>query len=223
MVKTILVIEDEPDVRNYLKKLLLDEGYSVIEAADGVKALALVEDRRRDLVILDLGLPNLDGESVCRKIREDYPELAIIILTAKDTTADIVQGFNLGADDYLTKPFKEPELLARIKARLRPTGDNQNSLVIADLELNPQTFEVKRNSKLIALSHKEFELLHYMMANTGRVLTRDMILQRVWLTADYIEPRVIDVYVGYLRKKIDSGFKQPLIHTVRGFGYSIRP
>lgn len=222
MVKTILVIEDDNDLRTYLSQLLLDNGYSMLEAQDGVKAFTLIEKRRPDLVILDLGLPKLDGESVMAEIKKKYSDLPVIILTAKDDTSDIVRGFNLGADDYLTKPFKGEELLARIKARLRHLENGGTTLQVDNLMLNTKTFEVKRGDKAISLSHKEYELLQYLMINSGRVLTRDMILQRIWLTADYIEPRVVDVYIGYLRKKIDSGFDKSLINTARGFGYVLK-
>lgn len=217
-----MVIEDDNDIRKYINTLLLDIGYSVVEAPDGVKALDLVESRRPDLVILDLGLPKLSGESVMTEIRKKFPDLPVIILTAKDDVTDIVKGLNLGADDYITKPFKGEELIARIKARLRHLEHNGTSLKVADLELNTKTFEVKRGDRIISLSHKEYELLQYLMINAGRVLTRDMILQRIWLTADYIEPRVVDVYIGYLRKKIDQNSKKLLINTVRGFGYVIK-
>lgn len=222
MVKLVLIIEDDNDLQSYLKELLLDHGYQTIEASDGVKALQIIEQRQPDLVILDLGLPKLSGESVCNEIRKKHPDLPIIILTAKNDINDVVRGFKLGADDYLTKPFKGEELLARMKARLRHIEHDGSMLLVGDLELHTKTFEVKRGSKTISLSHKEYELLQYMMINAGRVLTRDMMLQRIWLNVDYIEPRVVDVYIGYLRKKIDSGFDKPLITTVRGFGYMIK-
>lgn len=222
MVKTVLIIEDDAEIRKYIKNLLLDQDNSVIESPDGIKALTLIEKRRPDLVILDLGLPKLDGESVCAEIRKNYPDLPVIILTAKNQVSDIVRGLDLGADDYITKPFREEELLARIKARLRHLERGGSVLRVADLELNSKTFEVKRGNRIISLSHKEYELLQYLMINSGRVLTRDMILQRIWLTSDYIEPRVVDVYIGYLRKKIDKNSDKILINTVRGFGYVIR-
>ncbi|MBI4067659.1 response regulator transcription factor [Candidatus Gottesmanbacteria bacterium] len=222
MVKLILVIEDDNDLRKYLSELLLDNGYQAVDAPDGVKALAIIEKQRPDLVILDLGLPNLSGESVVSEIRKKYPDLPVIILTAKNDVSDIVRGFKLGADDYVTKPFKGEELLARVKARLRHLEHDGSKLAVGDLELHTKTFEVKRGSKTINLSHKEYELLQYLMINAGRVLTREMILQRIWLNVDYIEPRVVDVYIGYLRKKIDSGFKKQLINTARGFGYVIK-
>lgn len=217
-----MIIEDEEDIRKYINDLLLDHGYSIIETGDGVKALDLIEKRRPDLIILDLGLPNISGESVLADVRKKYSDLPVIILTGKDTVSDIVKGFNLGADDYLTKPFKGEELIARTKARLRHLEHGGAILRVADLELNTKTFEVKRGDKAISLSHKEYELLQYMMINANRVLTRDMILQRIWMTTDYIEPRVVDVYIGYLRKKIDGERRNNLINTVRGFGYVIK-
>ena len=222
MVKMILIIEDEMDLRKYLSSMLLDQGFSVVDAPDGVKGLNLIERRQPDLVVLDLGLPKVDGETVCKEIRKKYPDVPVIILTAKNETSDVVRGFNIGADDYITKPFKGEELLARIKARLRHLEQGGSVLKVGNLELNSKTFEVKRGTTRITLSHKEYELLQYLMINTGRVLTREMILQRIWLTADYIEPRVVDVYIGYLRKKIDGGFGKPLINTIRGFGYVIK-
>ena len=222
MIKTVMVIEDEQDVRKFINNLLLDHGYSVVEASDGVKALDLIESRRPDLVILDLGLPKLSGESVMTEIRKKFPDMPVVILTAKDAVSDIVKGFNLGADDYITKPFKGEELIARAKARLKHLEHGGTILKVGNLELNTKTFEVKRGEDRISLSHKEYELLQYLMINAGRVLTRDMILQRIWPTADYIEPRVVDVYIGYLRKKIDNNQNKQLINTVRGFGYVIR-
>jgi len=222
MLHTVMIIEDDAEVRKYLKQLILDDGYSVVDVADGIKAMDLIERRQPDIVILDLGLPHVSGESVCSDIRRKYPDIPVIILTGKSEVSDIVRGFNLGADDYITKPFKGEELLARIKARLRPLSNGSSILKVADLELNTKTFSVKRGDRNIQLSHKEYELLQYLMLNGGRILTREMILQRVWLTADYIEPRVVDVYIGYLRKKVDFEGEEPLLHTVRGFGYLIK-
>src|SRR3989338_8392026 len=157
MVNTILVVEDDIGLQKYLKELLLDNGYSVQTAADGVQALNSLEKLLPDLVILDLGLPNMSGEAVCMEIRKKYPELPVIILTAKDTTSDIVHGLDLGADDYMTKPFVADELLARIKARLRQRSDSQSRLKIADLELDMKTLEVQRGRKTISLTPKEFK------------------------------------------------------------------
>jgi DNA-binding response OmpR family regulator len=165
----------------------------------------------------------MGGETVCVEAKKMYPDVPIIILTAKDSTADVVRGLeDLGADDYIAKPFETEELLARIKARLRKGGNNSSRLEIADLILDTKTLEVKRGDKKIELTPQEFKLLEYLMSNKGKVMTRDAILNRVWLYSPDIETRVVDVYVGYLRKKIDEGFDKPLIHSVRGFGYVVK-
>jgi DNA-binding response OmpR family regulator len=220
MVSKVLVVEDDQGIQEFLRELLLDNGFAAEVASDGVAALSLIKKSQPDLVLLDLGLPNLAGEAVCLEIRKKYPDLPIIILTAKDDVSDVVRGLNLGADDYVTKPFVADELIARIKARLRHSDEVK--LIIADLELNNKTFEVRRAGKLIQLSPHEFKLLQYLISNKGRVLTREMILNRVWLYSYEVDTRVVDVYIGYLRKKIDADFKKKLIHSVRGFGYMIK-
>lgn len=222
MTSTVLVVEDDPGLQKYLKELLWENAFVVHVAPDGVQALNSLNKLKPDIMILDLGLPNMTGESVCVEAKKKYPELPIIILTAKDTTSDIVEGLNLGADDYMTKPFVADELLARIKARLRGSEDNSGKLVVGDLELDNKSFEVKRNGKIIHLTPQEFKLLEYLMNNKGRILTREMILNRVWLYSPDIETRVVDVYMGYLRKKIDDEHKEKLLKSVRGFGYMIK-
>lgn len=223
MVNTLLVVEDDLGLQKYLKELLVENNYSVQTASDGIQALNSLKKTEPDLVILDLGLPNMSGEAVCLEIRKKYPTLPVIILTAKDTINDIVQGLNLGADDYMTKPFVADELLARINARLRRQGAGaEDRLKVADLEMDNKSLEVKRGDKLIQLTPQEFKLLQYLMINRGRILTRDMILNRVWLYAQDIETRVVDVYMGYLRKKIDAEFEKKLLRSVRGFGYMIK-
>lgn len=222
MAKTILVVEDDKGLSQYLKELLLDNGYSVQIASDGAQALNLIQKLPPDLVILDLGLPNMSGEAVCLEVRKKYPDVRVIILTARDGVSDIVQGLDLGADDYMTKPFVADELLARVKARLRYRDGADTKIKVGDLELDNKTFEVKRDSKIIQLTPQEFKLLQYLMNNKGRILTREMILNRVWLYSPEIETRVVDVYMGYLRKKIDNSFDKKLLHSVRGFGYMIK-
>lgn len=222
MVSKVLIVEDDHGVQKYLKELLTENGYLPQTSSDGISALGSISKSPPDLVILDLGLPNMSGESVCQEIRKKHPELPVIILTAKDSISDIVQGLNLGADDYMTKPFVADELLARIKARLRSSGEIDNKLRIDSLELDSDNFEVKREERVIQLTPQEFKLLEYLMINKGRVLTREMILNRVWLYSQDIETRVVDVYMGYLRKKIDASFKKRLLHSVRGFGYMIK-
>jgi DNA-binding response OmpR family regulator len=222
MVHTILVVEDDKGLQKYLKELLLDNGYAVHTASDGIQALEYFKKAEPDLVVMDLGLPTMGGEAVTQEIRKKYKELPIIILTAKDSINDIVQGLNMGADDYMTKPFIADEFLARVKARLRKQSDTDTRLKIFDLELDSKTMEVKRNGKLIQLTPQEFKLLQYLMSNKGRILTREMILSRIWLYSSDVETRVVDVYMGYLRKKIDKGFPKKLLHSVRGFGYVIK-
>jgi DNA-binding response OmpR family regulator len=222
MSNSILVVEDDTGIRKYLKELLLESGYSVQAAADGVTAIKFVEKTQPNLVLLDLGLPDIAGETLCKDIKKNFPETEVVILTAKDSTSDVVQGLDIGADDYVTKPFTAEELLARIRARLRARGQTDSKLHVADLELDTRTLEVKREEKQIKLTPQEFKLLEYLMSNQNQVLTREMILNRIWPSAPDVETRVVDVYIGYLRKKIDNGFSKPLIHSVRGFGYVIK-
>ncbi len=222
MTQSILVVEDDKGLQKYLKELLLDNGFAVQLAGDGIIALDYLQKTQPDLVVLDLGLPNMSGETVCLEIRKKYKDLPVIILTARDSVSDIVQGLNLGADDYITKPFVADEFLARLKARLRRQGDGDTILKVADLELNSKTLEVKRSGKLIQLTPQEFKLLQYLMNNKGRILTREMILNRIWLYSSDVETRVVDVYMGYLRKKIDNGHAKKLLHSIRGFGYVIK-
>lgn len=221
MISRILVVEDDVGLQKYLKELLVNNDYSVTIASDGVIALNTLSKIPPDLVILDLGLPNMNGEAVIGELRKKYPNLPVIILTAKDSTADIVHGLDIGADDYMTKPFMADELLARIKTRLRKNG-NEDKLKVADLELDNHTLFVKRDGKIIQLTPQEFKLLQYLMNNQGRILTREMILNRVWSYSPDIESRVVDVYMGYLRRKIDNNFSKKLLHSIRGFGYMIK-
>lgn len=222
MVSKILIVEDDKDLQDSLKELLAAEGFFIRTASDGVDALKVMNNGEFDLIILDLGLPVMSGESVLMEVRKKYPDLPVIVLTARDTTPDVIRGLNLGADDYITKPFVVDELIARAKARLRSHQIGEQKMQIADLELDPTTFEVKRGGRLISLTPQEFKLLQYLMANAGRVLTRDAILNRVWFYSPDVETRVVDVYIGYLRKKVDKGFKQKLLTSVRGFGYVLK-
>lgn len=222
MLNKILVVEDDPEIQNFLKEYLKEFDFHVKRAATGTEALNLAAKSEPDMVLLDLGLPDMSGEFVCAELRKKYPSLPIIILTARDTPKDVVKGLNLGADDYVSKPFDAEELLARIKVRLRKENGKNNILKIADLQLDTNSLEVKRGSKKINLTPQELRLLEYLMNNQGRVLSRDMILNRLWLASPDVETRVVDVYIGYLRKKIDSDYKKKLIHSVRGFGYTIK-
>lgn len=220
---TVLIVEDDESLQSYLGDLLAEHDYYVIKASDGMEAMEKVEQYRPDITILDLGLPTMSGESVCRQMRKKYPDSNIIILTAKDTAEDIVQGLELGADDYMTKPFMADELVARIHARLRRAQDVPNGKKrIGDLVLDTSSLEVHRGKKKIDLTAQELKLLEYFIDNKGRVLTRDMILNKIWMYPHNVETRVVDVYVGYLRKKIDHGHDTKLIQSVRGFGYVMK-
>lgn len=220
MAKTIIVIEDDKDLRQGLSEILQTNYYLVVEAEDGPQALNKIAALPPDLILLDLGLPTMSGETVCKECKKNWPHIPVIILTAKGTTQDMVDGLNLGADDYIAKPFDTDELIARIAARLR---NNQQDIVIKidGLEIDTEKLTVTRNGKNISLTPQEFRLLEYLAINQGKVLQRDMILNRVWSYSPDIESRVVDVYIGYLRKKIDKGAKNKLIQTVRGFGYKI--
>lgn len=222
MISKILVVEDDNDLREYLKELLLDNDYSVQTASNGAQALNIIQKNPPDLILLDLGLPTVDGETVCMEVRKKHADIRVVILTARDDPSDVIKGLSLGADDYIKKPFNADELLARINARLRYREDSDSKLVIDDLELDNKTLEVQRNKKPIQLTPTEFKLLQYLMNNRERILTREMILNRIWFYSQDIETRVVDVYMGYLRKKIDSGFEKKLIRSVRGFGYTIK-
>ncbi len=219
----ILVIEDEKDIRDFVAKLLIDQGHTVYTAGKGIEGLDLVEKVSPDLVVLDLNLPDIDGESVCERIKDMRPETQVLMLTARDTSRDLARGLNLGADDYMTKPFEPEVLKARVHARLRTVDSDDEMLQVGDLTLDPKTHEVKRGEESIDLSPQEYKLLHYFMTNPNQVLTREMIIARIWESSPEIETRVVDVYVGYLRKKIDKDDNKPkLIHSVRGFGYMLK-
>lgn len=220
---TILVVEDEIKITRFIKKGLEMEHYTVETAYDGEEALDKAEINNYDLIILDIMIPKVDGIEVCRRLRENKVETPIIMLTAKDTVEDRVKGLDVGADDYLVKPFAFGELLARIRALLRREKTVKSTqLQVADLIMDPATHEVYRGNKEIPLSSKEYRLLDYMMRRPGHVCTRTMIGEHIWGYNFKDDSNVIDVYISYLRKKIDSGFKQKLIHTVRDVGYKIQ-
>lgn len=218
----LLVIEDDASTKSFLENILTDQGYIVKSATKGTSGLQLLNELTPDLVLLDLELPDIHGESVCAEIKKQFPNLPVIMLTAKNSLNAKIQGFDIGADDYITKPFETEELLVRIKARLRQKNILSNILKVGDLELDSEKIEVKRNGKIIDLTPREFELLQYLMQNSGKVISRDMILNKIWAYSFEIESRVVDVYMGYLRKKIDKKHDLKLIKSVRGFGYTIK-
>ena len=218
----ILVVEDEPKIARFIKKGLTEEGYAVDVARDGEEALAFARAAPYDLIVLDLMLPKIDGITVCRKLRKDDIEVSILILTAKDSIEDRVLGLDAGADDYLVKPFAFAELLARIRALLRrPQAMSSNVLEVGDLVLDVQKHRVERGGVQVELTSRELSLLEYMMRNPCQVLTRTQIMEHVWNYDFYAGSNVVDVYIRYLRKKIDEGHDDKLIKTMRGVGYSI--
>ncbi|MFA6588035.1 MAG: response regulator transcription factor [Patescibacteria group bacterium] len=220
----ILVIEDDHKIANAIKKGLEQERFAVDVSYDGREKLGSVLLNKYDLIILDRMLPGTDGIKICQMLRQEKNNIPILILTAKDKLRDKIEGLNAGADDYLIKPFAFEELLARVRALLRrPEKALDNILKISDLELNRLTFEVKRNGRKIELSSKEFALLEYLMRNPGRILTKDNIISHVWDYDADILPNTVEVYIGYLRNKIDKPFPDlpQLIKTSRGFGYKL--
>lgn len=222
MPAVIVLIEDDHDIAEYLQSVLTEEGYEVYSEDNGAKGLKLIEKVGPDLVLLDLHLPDIPGETICKQIRKEYPQVKVIMITAKDTPEDLARGLNLGADDYIAKPVAPEELLARVHARLRSTNGDSKKLELAYLTMDLSGHEVFRGDQELHLSPQEFKLLEYLMQNPNRVLTREMILSRIWGGSPDIETRVVDVYIGYLRKKIDKGFELQLLHSVRGFGYMLK-
>lgn len=221
----ILIVEDDRKIANAIKKGLDQEKYAVDVSYDGKDGLGNALTIDYDLIILDRMLPEIDGIRICKALREKNYRTPILMLTAKDKISDRVDGLNAGADDYLVKPFAFEELLARVRALMRrPKSLPKDVLSSSDLELNRVTFEVKRNGNNINLSTKEFALLEYLLRNKGRILTKDNIIEHVWDYDADILPNTVEVYIGYLRNKIDKAFKDgpALIETVRGFGYRIK-
>jgi two-component system, OmpR family, response regulator MprA len=219
----VLVVEDDADIAGVLRRSLDKEGYEVRVAGDGEVALEEAGDFAPDAVVLDLGLPKLDGVEVCRRLR-DGGDVPILILTARAETGNRVEGLDGGADDYLVKPFERQELLARIRALLRrrpPRGSA--SLIVGDLRLNPDTREVRRGDREIELTNREFELLEYLMRNERLVISRERLLDEVWGYDPLAATNTIDVFISNLRRKLEGGGEPRLLHTKRGAGYVIRP
>jgi DNA-binding response OmpR family regulator len=219
----ILVVEDEHKIAQALKRGLEQERYAVDLAFDGDDGLATAQAETYDVIILDRMLPGKDGLVVCQDLRKNGNHTPILMLTAKDQIRDRVNGLDAGADDYLVKPFSFEELLARIRALLRRPQETEAAvLAVGDLQLDPALFTAVRSGTPISLSSKEFALLEYFMRNAGRVLSKDAIISHVWDFDADILPNTVEVYVGYLRNKIDKPFSAPnLIHTRRGFGYTL--
>jgi DNA-binding response OmpR family regulator len=226
MSKKILVIEDEHNVAAFIQQGLLEAGYEVFLAYDGQQGIALLQQKEIDLVILDIILPGPDGRAIARNIRElGYENLPIIMLTALGTTENVVKGLDSGGDDYLVKPFKFKELLARIRALTRRNGSavaSHKKLVVQDLELDNEAKVVRRAGNEIQLTSTEFRLLEFLLKNKNKVLSRIDILEKVWDINFNLGTNVVDVYVNYLRNKIDKGYSPKLIQTVIGMGYVIK-
>jgi DNA-binding response OmpR family regulator len=220
----ILLIEDEPKVASFLKKGLEEQNYEVEQAYDGTFGVKLALQNEYDLIILDIILPNMSGLEACREIRKQNNSVSILMLTALGTTDDKITGLDAGGDDYLTKPFEFKELLARIRALTRRGNESSNGekLTIADLELDMVKKNVTRGGKPINLTAREFTLLQYLLRNKGRVVSRVDITEQVWETSFDTGSNVIDVYINFLRKKIDKGYNTRLIHTLVGMGYVIK-
>ncbi|TDQ37430.1 response regulator transcription factor [Aureibacillus halotolerans] len=227
--KRVLIIEDEENIARVLKLELDYEGYEADTAHTGSEGLAKYREQSWDLVLLDVMLPEMSGTDILQRIRTKGDETPVIMLTARDAVSDKVAGLDLGANDYVTKPFQIEELLARIRAVLRLNGSskdpvqNENEWKVQDLQVNANTREVIRAGKSIELTPREFDLLVYLMDHQGQVLTREQILDRVWGYDYFGDTNVVDVYVRYVRKKVDYPFEKALIQTVRGVGYVIRP
>ena len=225
--KKIMIVEDERRIARFLQMELEHEGFETESEENGRRAYERIVQEQYDLVLLDIMLPDMDGLEVCRRVRE-ISDVPIIMLTAKDDVEDKVNGLDIGADDYITKPFAIQELLARVRAAIRIHKANEMGnrdervLAVKDLVLYPGRYEVRVKGELVELTKKEYSLLEYMLRNKPNVLTRDQILQEVW-GYDYVgDTNVVDVYIRYLRAKIDERFDDKYIHTVRGVGYAIK-
>jgi heavy metal response regulator len=219
----ILVVEDEKKIASFIKRGLKEEGYTVSLAEDGEQGYFLATTQEYDLIVLDLIIPKIDGISLCRKLREEKVISPILILTAKDAVKDKVLGLDSGADDYLTKPFAFEEFLARVRALLRKRdSQTPTKLQVGDLVLDLLSHRVTRSGKEILLTSKEYALLEYLMRQAGTVVTRTMISEHVWETDFDSFTNIIDVYINYLRKKIDHGHEKKLIYTIRGRGYILK-
>lgn len=220
----ILLVEDEQHIAGALRQALEEEGHSVVGAADGIEGLGIARDHEFDAIILDLMLPRMDGLTVARLLREERNPTPILMLTAKDSPREIVDGLDAGGDDYLTKPFALDELLARLRAITRRgrAGDGAVVLGVGDLTLNPSSREVRRGAGELHLTRTEFKLLELLLRRKGRVVTRESIIGMIWGYGSEVSDNALDVLVSQLRRKVDGAGNEPLIRTERGLGYLIR-
>lgn len=219
----ILLVEDEDRLASFIRKGISAEGYEVEVAYDGRMGLSLFRKNNYDIILLDVNLPHINGFELCQLIRADNESVPVLMLTALDSLADKADGFNAGADDYLAKPFEFQELLLRLRALTRRSGTKPKQVLrLADLELNLDTKTVTRAGQRIDLTTREYSLMEYLMLNKGKIISRVDISERVWSLDFDSSTNVIDVYVSYLRKKIDKGFSTKLLHTIVGMGYVLR-
>jgi two-component system OmpR family response regulator len=223
----VLVVDDEPSLAELLGSVLRYEGWDIRTAADGASAVREAREFEPDAVVLDVMLPDFDGLEVLRRLRASQPGICVLFLTARDSVEDRVKGITAGGDDYVTKPFSLEEVLARLRGLLRRAGltqarNNGSQLTVGDLSMDEDAREVRRGGDLIELTATEFELLRFLMRNPRRVLSKAQILDRVWNYDFGGQAHVVELYISYLRKKIDTG-REPLIHTVRGVGYVLKP
>lgn len=222
----VLVVDDEAVLAEMVSMALRYEGWNIATAGDGTSALESARSQRPDVVVLDVMLPDMSGLDVLHKLREENPQLPVLLLTAKDAVEDRIAGLTAGGDDYVTKPFSIEEVVLRLRALLRRTGvttvDSGAQLVVGDLVLDEDSHEVVRAGEPISLTSTEFELLRFMMRNSKRVLSKAQILDRVWSYDFGGRSNIVELYISYLRKKIDNG-REPMIHTLRGAGYVLKP
>ena len=222
----VLVVDDEPNIAELVRMALRYEGWEVDVAHNGTKAVAAAKANRPDAVVLDMMLPDIDGMETLRRLRGHLPDIPVVFLTARDSVEDRVAGLTAGGDDYVTKPFSLEELVARVRALLRRAGaqaaEATSVLTVGDLQLDEDSHEVRRGDDDIMLTATEFELLRYLMRNPRRVLSKAQILDRVWNYDFGGQANVVELYISYLRKKVDAG-RKPMIHTMRGAGYVLKP
>lgn len=225
MTARVLVVDDEPAVRRSVERSLRYEGYEVLGAGDGASALRVLRDERPDLVVLDVTLPGFDGLAVCRRIRSAGDRTAVLMLTARDTVADRVAGLDAGADDYLVKPFALEEMLARVRALLRrasPAAENLRPLSVLGVRLDPAARTASRDGRELVLTRTESVLLELLLRHAGQVLSRGRLYEEVWGVDLHTSSNSLDVYIGYLRRKLEAGGEPRLVHTVRGVGFVLR-
>lgn len=219
----ILLIEDERSLATVIKDGLEENGYAVDVAYDGEEGLYMAENFPADVIVLDIMLPKMDGLSILGRIRREGIKTPVILLTARDATADKIEGLDTGADDYLTKPFEFGELLARIRSLLRRRTDVKEAVIrIGDLELNTASHEVRRAGRKLFLTAREYAVLEYLAYNKDRVVTRTKLIEHIYDEDFDMDSNIVDVYINYLRNKVDKGFEKRLIHTVRGVGYMLK-